>query len=67
MHEIELNLSSIIAIRKSRGLTQKDLSELTGINVKRLQKAENENDIRLSDLIKLALFFEVEISKLYKL
>ena len=67
MHEIELNLSSIISKRKGRGLTQKELSELTGINIKRLQKAENENDIRLSDLIKLALFFEVEISELYKL
>ena len=63
--QVKLNLSNLFLKRKAKGLTQKELSELTGISIKKIQKAEKE-DVMLSDLIKIAKALGTSEYKLYE-
>lgn len=51
-------------IRNNNNLTQKQLSELTGIPHRTLQRIEEKNDCKVSTAIKLAKALNVSLDEL---
>lgn len=56
--------SRLVELRKERGLTQKDVSDNTGIHSRAIQKYEAGKTASSDSLIKLANFFCVSVDYL---
>ncbi|MEM9361740.1 MAG: helix-turn-helix transcriptional regulator [Bacteroidota bacterium] len=51
-------------MRESRGLTQEDAYNDTGIHFGRIERANS--DIKLSTLVKVAEYFDIKLSDFFK-
>ena len=55
------NKTLISDLRKQKGLTQEKLAELTGLNVRTIQRLESGEDASLETLRSIAVALDVEV------
>ena len=66
--EVDLLLKRLRALRESRGLTQEEFAEKSGISYKYYQAVEagRKRDLRLSTLVRFAKAHNLEVWQLFK-
>ena len=60
------NKTLISDLRKQKGLTQEKLAELTGLNVRTIQRLESGEDASLETLRSIAVALDVEVIELFE-
>lgn len=54
-------------LREQKGMTQTELSYITGISIKTISRIENgDENVNYSTIKKLAQFFNIEVVDIYK-
>ncbi|MEF7476961.1 helix-turn-helix transcriptional regulator, partial [Pediococcus pentosaceus] len=60
------NKTLIADLRKQKGLTQEKLADISGLNVRTIQRLESGEDASLETLRSVAVALKVEVAELFE-